>query len=115
MQRVSEKTRSLFRLSICSELPDSLTIPEKLEVCNYILRCGASYGRMMEDDCNYGDEGGKRAKKEERLEKRLTEYLAQFNIVPIFSGDPRGNTLKLKLPSGRTDSFGGDGFCVPTS
>lgn len=27
--------------------------------------------------------------------------------------DPRGCTLKLILPSGRTDDWGGEGFCVP--
>jgi hypothetical protein len=28
-------------------------------------------------------------------------------------GDPRGCTVKLKVPSGRTDDFGGTDLCVP--
>jgi hypothetical protein len=36
-------------------------------------------------------------------------------FVPIFTYDPRGATVKLHLPSGATNSFGGEGWCVPTS
>lgn len=32
---------------------------------------------------------------------------------PVFSNDPRGAVLKIRVPSGWSDSFGGDGICVP--
>ena len=35
-------------------------------------------------------------------------------IEPVFQGDPRGACVKLKVPSGRTDDWGGTGICVPT-
>lgn len=35
-------------------------------------------------------------------------------FVPIFNGDPRGACTKLRVPSGRTDDWGGEGVCVPT-
>lgn len=33
----------------------------------------------------------------------------------IFSGDPRGCTVKLTFKDGFTNDFGGEGYCVPTS
>lgn len=33
----------------------------------------------------------------------------------IFSGDPRGATVKLTFPDGATNDFGSEGWCVPTS
>lgn len=41
--------------------------------------------------------------------------IARVNGLIEFSGDPRGATVKIKLPSGRTNSFGGEGWCVPNS
>jgi hypothetical protein len=32
----------------------------------------------------------------------------------IFSGDPRGCTVKLTFPDGATNDFGKEGWCVPT-
>ncbi len=32
---------------------------------------------------------------------------------PVFSGDPRGCTLKIKVPSGYTNDWGKEGLCVP--
>ena len=49
----------------------------------------------------------------DRLEDRVTALCAPHGIKPVFSGDPRGAVVKLKLPSGRTDDWGGTGVCVP--
>lgn len=36
-------------------------------------------------------------------------------VEPCFSGDPRGCTVKLRVPSCRNNSFGGGGYiCVPS-
>lgn len=51
--------------------------------------------------------------KDCRTEELVTEVLAPFNVEPIFSGDPRGVVLKLKVPSGKTDDWGREGLCVP--
>jgi hypothetical protein len=49
-----------------------------------------------------------------RAEDNVKALLAPFNIVPEFQGDPRGCVLKLRVPSGYNNSFGGDGLvCVP--
>lgn len=36
-------------------------------------------------------------------------------VSPIFNGDPRGATVKLSVPSGKTDDWGQVGICVPTA
>ena len=39
---------------------------------------------------------------------------AHGSFKAIFSGDPRGACVKIIVPSGRSDSWGGEGMCVPT-
>lgn len=34
--------------------------------------------------------------------------------LPVFSGDPRGAVLKIRVPDGYTNDFGGEGICVPS-
>lgn len=34
-------------------------------------------------------------------------------FAPVFNGDPRGAVLKIRVPSGYSDSWGGEGVCVP--
>ena len=49
-----------------------------------------------------------------RAEDRITTLLQPFNVKPGFQGDPRGNCVKLEVPSGRTNDWGREGICVPT-
>ena len=35
------------------------------------------------------------------------------DCTPIFDGDPRGYMVKLKLPTGRYNNLGGEGWGVP--
>jgi len=42
--------------------------------------------------------------------EKLTD---QMGCEPIFSGDPRGCTVKLKLPDEFTNDFAKEGYCVP--
>lgn len=53
------------------------------------------------------------AVKEERLKRRLLTMLKPLGIFPVFSGDPRGAVLKLRMPSGRTNDWGREGVVVP--
>jgi hypothetical protein len=41
--------------------------------------------------------------------------LQVVGIEPVFSGDPRGATVKLRVPSGKCDDWGQTGLCIPTS
>jgi len=51
-----------------------------------------------------------------RARQRIEAACEPWGIVPSFQSDPRGCCVKLLLPSGRWNSWGGeeDGFCVPT-
>lgn len=42
------------------------------------------------------------------------ERFHDWQFTPVFSGDPRGACVKIRVPSGKSDSWGGDGICVPT-
>jgi hypothetical protein len=98
-----------------------------------ILRHGATYSRLQEANCNgvgtyYGEDimqfnarqdRFEKAveKKEQAIEKRITAICRELGdgFEPIFSGDPRGNTIKIKVPSGRTNDWAREGVSVPTS
>lgn len=48
-----------------------------------------------------------------RLEAQILETCKPYGMTPKFGGDPRGCTVKLQMPSGRTNDWGGEGICVP--
>jgi hypothetical protein len=52
---------------------------------------------------------------EHRAESAIRELCSPYHVTPSFDGDPRGACVKLKVPSGWNNSFGGGGWiCVPT-
>jgi hypothetical protein len=53
----------------------------------------------------------------QRVAARAVEMgwlVASPGFAVVFNGDPRGACVKIKVPSGRTDDWGGVGICVPT-
>jgi hypothetical protein len=64
-----------------------------------------------EAQCN--DEGWSE-KKSDALAARAEKLLAMFGLAARVQHDPRGASLKLVLPSGRTNDWGHEGYCVPT-
>ena len=85
------------------------------ELARLILRNAATLQRLGIDGCNRELTPGEK-KQDEDCEQRIRLACERFGIEPTFSGDPRGAVVKLLLPSGRWNSFGGPecGFCVPT-
>lgn len=79
-----------------------------------LMKLARRHCRLAERDCNVGDVS---EKTWERLRKRITDLCAEIDpgCVPVFGGDPRGATVKLKVPSGRTNDWGAEGICVPGS
>lgn len=76
-----------------------------------LMRLARRYHRLQEAACN----GYPQEAAELRIEERVrTLCIASSGIVPVFSGDPRGATLKVKVPSGRTNDLGQIGICVPS-
>ncbi len=80
-----------------------------LDALRRLMRLAARHGRLQEEACNHDMPEGYDA----ATEQRITNICAEIGCVPVFSGDPRGCTVKLKVPSGRTNDFCGTGICVP--
>lgn len=61
--------------------------------------------------------GARIEREEARAQKNVIAACSELGLVPDFGGDPRGYTVKVKLPSGRYNTWGGkeDGWGVPTS
>ena len=115
MQRVSREIRQEFIGTLIEHTPhDWEQYRDLLTLGRRLLRHGATYGRLQEAYCNRKLRRWEE-KKEGRIETLLKEACEQWGITPIFQGDPRGNTPKLKMPDGYTDDWGHTGFCVPTS
>jgi serine phosphatase RsbU (regulator of sigma subunit) len=111
---------------------ETTNIAESLRLANLLCRHGKTYARLQEANCNgvgsYANEPIERFnKRQARFEKELEhkEQLIERRVKaickelgegfePVFEGDPRGFSIKIKVPSGRTDG-GHDGICVPTS
>lgn len=51
--------------------------------------------------------------QEQCTQRKVRMLLAPHGIKPVFQGDPRGAVLKLVVPSGKTNDWGGTGICVP--
>jgi hypothetical protein len=92
-------------------------------VGNQLINIARRYHSIQERWCNEQmEEATTRYYEhvETRLEKRVTEILKSY-LGPdkpireiIFTGDPRGYTIKLKLASGRSNDMGGEEFGIPT-
>lgn len=107
---------------------------QKGEIAARLLcRHGKTYARIQEAVCNgvgtwYGESNESFArrqdrhekwteKREQQLEKRIRAIVADLGpgFDVIFSGDPRGCTVKVVTPSGKTNDMGREGICVPTA
>ncbi len=84
---------------------------------NYLIRLATHHHKMMEDYCNGADiygEDDEPLPKLELLRANATKAAKDCWCGVVFSGDPRGCTMKLTLPNGETNGWGKDGWCVPT-
>ena len=87
-----------------------------VRLCQKLMNLGATASRIAVTMCNR--ELTKHEQRTwERLPERIEAALAEFDISPVngfkLGGDPRGCTLKLILPSRRTNDWGREGICVP--
>ena len=84
-----------------------------------LCRLGRHYHRIQERWCNEEmSEGVEIATRhrEKAIEDQVFDIAKRINVYAVeFSGDPRGATIKLKMPDGRADDWGGVGICVPGS
>lgn len=87
-----------------------------LLTAGHLIRMATQHQRMMLDYCNgvdIYDQDGEPLPELARLRKIIkTAEGAGCDVA--FSGDPRGATVKLLLPNGESNSWGGEGWGVPT-
>jgi len=126
MRRCSEKSRNEFIHLFMKHatLTGSQTEGDLHRAAVRLLRYGATLGRLAEEQCNgYQDWKGnwderatqRSEAKEERIRAKAEKLCAQFGCHIVTQGDPRGNVLKIQVPSGYTNDWGREGIGVPTS
>jgi hypothetical protein len=123
--------RDEFVAILTRALPDT---PAHLVVraARLLMRHAKTHGNLAEAQCNGpGDyvnripypEAGEiyrkheewREKREQQIERRISEIAQSIGVVADFQGDPRGYTVKLHLPTGQYNTMGGreSGWGVP--
>ena len=118
--RVTRRGRDLAH-AIVEDYPDNQRA-DILRACSLIARHARTHKHLAEAQCNgFQDWRGNwdqaqadaAEKRSDAIEARILT-LVQTWIDPyasaIFGGDPRGATVKIVLPSGRTNDFGREGI-----
>ena len=131
MTKREAEQRSRFADILCAE--STLPFHEANRRADLLMRHGKTYARLQEMNCNgvewrQGESNESFAKRQDRHEKwverregqieaRVKQLVAGLGqgFGAVFSGDPRGTTVKITLPSGKTNDMGREGICVPTA
>ena len=102
------KEQITFCILMAREIPADAPLV-LTDVLHDLMRLARHHKKLQEMACNEPVPEG----HDEKCEGRIRELCEEINCVPVFSGDPRGCTVKLKVPSGRTNDWGREGICVP--
>lgn len=96
------------------------TFGRRADIARAILRDAATHNRNAERECSEDmseREAARVAKQTAACERRIAARLAELGpgfAVAEFTGDPRGATVKIRVPSGYGDSWGDRShYCVP--
>ena len=108
--------REDFIASMQREFPANAQIPDW---CRRMMRLGSTSLLYAERECS-DEHWCNHNPQRERLVASLARRIAALanelpGVLISHSGDPRGHTVKLVVPSGRSDDWGQTGICVPTS
>lgn len=91
-----------------------------LHTARLILRDAATVQRYAAEACNRELAKSERKREAEAMRRIalrihvLRGHQQGPNWRVKFGGDPRGACVKIKVPSGRSNDWGGEGVCVPT-
>lgn len=83
----------------------------------WLIRLATRHHKLMEDYCNgveIYDADGEPLPALAKIRAAIVDAAGEHDCKPIFSGDPRGTTVKLTLPNGATNDWGKEGWCIPT-
>lgn len=96
-----------------------------LDAARRIRRLAASYQSLAERACNEPLDEEWLSRKRLNIANAIGAILNEYNgnepwhkdwkprWSVCFNNDPRGATVKLKVPSGYTNDWGQEGVCVP--
>ena len=93
-----------FAIAIARECPEAK--PD--DVCE-LIRLSRRHARLQERACSQPVKEG----FDVRCEESIRAVCGRIGVPVYFSGDPRGFTVKVKLPSGLSNHWGGLTFGVP--
>lgn len=83
-----------------------------------LIRLATKHQKMMVDACNGDfkayDENDQPVPRLAKLQATIEEAAKEHGCSAVFSGDPRGSTVKLILPNKESNSMGNEGWCIPT-
>lgn len=118
--RAGATLHRLAELECSSEAADRDRVP-----CPGIKRpahCICEHWHSVDSDrgcgCPVGEDGAMHhpvtriARQEQRTRFVVEGLCREHGLSPIFGGDPRGAVLLVKVPSGRTNDWGGRGVVV---
>lgn len=114
MSKKQQIEQTEFMHIIDEESKTGLEWHERRDLELELMKLARSYQRLQEADCNYGL-SPRQQTRERNIEKRIRAIVERLGLSGVkFSGDPRGYTVKIVLPSGKTNNWGQEGYCVPT-
>ncbi len=107
---MNERERFIDRIS--RELPAC-----KPSQIDELIHLAGEHNRLCEWACGTGspnqeDEAIQAEREMPRLEKSISDLCEEMGCRDIFQHDPRGHTVKLRLPSGFVDDMEKTGLCV---
>lgn len=107
--------REDFQMQLAREFP-TIGRDKVWHVAKLIMRNAATLQRLAEMACNR-DLTASEEKREQTAERHLRDAVSQLPGLSVIEigGDPRGYVVKLKLPSGAYNTWGGEecGWGVP--
>ena len=101
----AQRKRYQRMLDIINRLPGEWA-PDKGDQIIELLSIADRLNHYNETECNYGLTECQQ-KLVERLEERARVLTAALGVGIKFNGDPRGFAVKLMLPSGDFNTWGG--------
>ncbi|MFA4945121.1 MAG: hypothetical protein WC789_10535 [Lentisphaeria bacterium] len=78
-----------------------------------LVRLGKAHRRLMERQCSDATWGPRDDARVAEIRRRIKTHAEAVAPGVRIGDDPRGCTVKLVLHTGRTNDFGGEGWCVP--
>jgi hypothetical protein len=84
-----------------------------LHDCKRIMRYAATVQRLAETACNR-ELTVQEIRKDENCMAEIIAICAPSDVAANFNGDPRGCVVKLRVPDGYNNDWGGEGICVPS-